>query len=334
MKILVYNTAASEGGALTILKMYYDNAKKDKNNNYKFIVSTNCIEKADNIEVEIYSKPKKNWIQRILFDRFDAPKIINYYNPDVVYNLQNIIINGINAQQIIYMHQSLPFSNVKISICESKKLWVYQNIIGKRIKSSCRKADKIIVQTQWIRDAIIEKCKINEDKILLEAPNIDVSNIKTYAHITGQEIEFFYPANGSFFKNHNIIIDALILLSNEGYNPKMTFTLYGNENKSIALLKKQCVNYNLNVQFIGTISKNHVYDYYSRTVLLFPSYIESFGLPLLEAKNSGTPIVAANTDFAREILVNYSNVQFFDYKNVKALSDIILQIYNDSIEQE
>ena len=38
--IIIFNVAASSGGALTILNQYYNKALEDKDNNYIFVIST------------------------------------------------------------------------------------------------------------------------------------------------------------------------------------------------------------------------------------------------------------------------------------------------------
>jgi len=62
---------------------------------------------------------------------------------------------------------------------------------------------------------------------------------------------------------------------------------------------------------------------YTKSVLIFPSYIETFGLPILEAKLSRCPIVAADTAFAREILCRYKIVKFFNILDYKYLAEIL-----------
>lgn len=107
-------------------------------------------------------------------------------------------------------------------------------------------------------------------------------------------------------------------------NYKVIFTLNGNENKNIKKLKKIVEEENLPIEFIGYIDINSVYDYYSKSILIFPSYIETFGLPMLEAKMHKSPILASNCPFSHEILDGYEKVQFFDpfnsfdlYKKIK-----------------
>ena len=51
---------------------------------------------------------------------------------------------------------------------------------------------------------------------------------------------------------------------------------------------------------------------YNESSLVFPSYIESFGLPLAEARAMGTVIFASDCPFSREVLAGYENAYFFD----------------------
>ena len=53
MNILVLDVAASESGALTILKEYYEKAKQDTENHYIFCVSTTELESINNVDVNV-----------------------------------------------------------------------------------------------------------------------------------------------------------------------------------------------------------------------------------------------------------------------------------------
>lgn len=97
------------------------------------------------------------------------------------FSLQNKGIDFYNKEQLVYLH--LPFIltdhkfNMKI---DGKKLWAYQNIISKSIFRSLRKVDMTIVQTQWMKDALVKKAGVNADKIVIQQPNIKCNNIKKF----------------------------------------------------------------------------------------------------------------------------------------------------------
>ncbi len=135
---------------------------------------------------------------------------------------------------------------------------------------------------------------------------------------------FFYPASGVIFKNHKIIIEACIKLKERGINGyNVIFTLNGDENKHIIHLYKKVIEYELPVKFVGSLLREDVFDYYSKSVLVFPSYIETVGLPLLEAKIHGTPILVSDCAFAHEILVGYKNALFFNPFDSKYLAGLM-----------
>ena len=112
MKILVVDIAASTGGALSILRDFYQEALEDKENEYVFLLSDNYIKESKNIKIKLLTKEKK-WIRRLIFDHFTGKKIVKEINPDLIISFQNTIIRGTNKKTILYLHQSIPFQKQK-----------------------------------------------------------------------------------------------------------------------------------------------------------------------------------------------------------------------------
>lgn len=57
------------------------------------------------------------------------------------------------------------------------------------------------------------------------------------------------------------------------------------------------------ISFVGNLNAQKVQDLYGiLDVFIFPSIVESFGFPLVEAMANGLPIVAADTSTNRELL--------------------------------
>ena len=69
--------------------------------------------------------------------------------------------------------------------------------------------------------------------------------------------------------------------------------------------------------------------YRSMDALLFPSYIETVGLPLLEAAGSGMAIKAADLPYAREVLQGYAGVSYVDYRDGRAWAEAIRDVCLD-----
>lgn len=323
MKTMVFDVPAESGGALTILNQYYDKAVLDKDNDYIFIVSVVDLKETDNIKVLKYPWIKKSWFHRLFFDNFIAPKIVKKHKPDKILSLQNVGVPFTKVNQTIYLHQVLPFIEYKYKFNENRKYWIYQNIIGRKIKKSITKSDEVIVQTKWLADSIKEFNK----NVIIEAPIVNLSNLKQFdKKLFMEQKAFFYPSSLEEYKNHQVVIKALT------YLVKKSSTLYFNVLFTVSEqeFKKKYPNlfcdiqtYNLPVCFLGKLTLDEVYEMYSKTILLFPSYIETFGLPLLEARNSNAPIIASSTPFSLEILEGYYKANFFDRRDYVYLSELI-----------
>lgn len=324
-KIMVTDVPAEMGGAVTILKNYYEQAKKETSIKWVFVTSVIHLEDTDNIENIQFPWVKKSWFHRLYFDYVVQPKLINKYNIDEVFSLDNTTVQFAKVPQTVYIHQSLPFVSLKFSFYKNFKLWIYQNIIGKRIIDSIKKADKIIVQTKWIKNSIIKKTHINENKIYVDAPVLKTNKFVKFESTKINNSTFFYPGGANVYKNHQVILDAVKMLIKDNFNDfKVIFTLNGKENKYTIDLLNQVQKYDLPIIFVGTMNYDEVLIMYGKSVLIFPSYLETFGLPLLEAKNSDSPILASDMPFSREILNNYSKASFFPYNDADTLKKLIL----------
>lgn len=321
LNILVYSVTADSSGALSVLLDFYGQFKKKKENHYFFVVSTPKLDDCDNITVLRFPEIKKGWFHRLAFEYLTAPKLIKKYAIDEVFSTTNTTIPLTNIKQTLYLHQALPFIAYRFAWRENRLFWIYQNIIGKMIIASVRKADRVIVQTEWIRDAAVKICGVSQDKFIVQKPVVDHSLIRAY-HERGGIRTFFYPASAYVYKNHWLILKAcqkLKEIHTIGY--RVIFTLTGKENPYAAELKSFVEKNALPIQFIGQISRQEVFEWYSRSTLLFPSYIETFGMPLLEARLLGAPVLAADTPFAKEILDGYERCRFYNQNDAEQLAE-------------
>lgn len=324
MNIMVYDVAASSGGAVSILENYYTEHKQDKKNHYYYILSVVNLPDADNITVINVPQIKKNWFRRLIFDCFSVNKLIEKYNIDEVLSLQNTIIPFFNGRQVVYVHNALPFSQHRFSLMEDKVLWIYQNIIGEIIIRSVKRADQIIVQTDWMKEAVERITKSNK-KIKVEFPSVYIPDNCVYDERENRNY-FFYPANCSSFKNHKVIFEACHLLHEEGIdNYSVIFTLNGDETDKIQKIRDDFEMISSNIVWKGYMSKEEVFEMYSKSVLIFCSYIETVGLPIYEAMKVGSPILIADTDYSKNIATKYNLISYFPVNDAKTLKNLMKQ---------
>jgi glycosyltransferase involved in cell wall biosynthesis len=335
MNIMVFNVPAETVGALSILNEFYNEAKlwKDKDINWIFVLSKPFLEETDNIKVLRFPWVKKSWWHRLYFDNVVALMLIKKYNIDKVLSFQNMIIPHTKIKQILYVHNSLPFIDYKFTLKENRHLWIYQNIIGRSIIKSIKKADKVIVQTEWMKKACIKKSGIECGKIDVIPPRINIE-INSFFEPNEKSLStFFYPASEFTYKNHKVIVEACKKLKDRNIkNFKVIFTLKGDENEHISQLFKESKEQQLPIEFVGRLTREQVFNLYTKSVLLFPSYIETFGLPMLEAKLHKGIILASDCPFSHEILDGYENAYFFNPFDISRLVELIYLTINKYIE--
>ena len=323
MRIVVNDIAASTGGALTVLTEFYNCVKQnDRENEWIFLLGDHLLEETDNIKIRVLKDVKRSGFKKLIFDFFTGKKYICNLQPDIVVSLQNIITFGLKIPQILYIHQSIPFQKTKkfsFFKARERKLAVYQYLIAAIIKRSAKKSHKVIVQTEWIRQAICKTCKVPLQKVIKITPNVKEipipNRIKDF-----QNNRFFYPTSDDIYKNNKLIYDASSILEKQKKEHTIIMTLPIGRSQGM-------------VQCIGRVPYEQVLEQYEISTLLFPSYIESFGYPLAEARKIGTVVLASDTPFAREVLAGYENAYFFDPFKAEELAMLMSRVIAGEIER-
>lgn len=132
-----------------------------------------------------------------------------------------------------------------------------------------------------------------------------------HAASTRPEFDFIYPASGEAHKNHQRLLQAWQLLAEAGLKPSLALTVDAQQYPALAAhIAQQAAAHGLSIRNFGTLTQAQVLALYAQAgALLFPSLVESFGLPLIEAAQHGLPIVASERDFVRDVALP---VQTFD----------------------
>lgn len=324
MKIVVNDVAASTGGAMTVLRDFYTYVcNHDRENQWIFLLGDQYFEETDNVKIITLPKVKQSRLRKLWFDFVSGRRFINSLAPDAVLSLQNTITLGVKAPQAVYIHQSIPFQSVKnFSFFRhgERSLAVIQHLIGWVIKLSAKKSDMVIVQTKWMQQAVCNMCRLPEEKVLACLPPVKPlpGNEKKAVF---DKAAFFYPTAEGSYKNNTCVFQASQMLDQKGIIHSVTVTL--NPKHSAG-----------HVACTGRLPYEQVLERYQRATLVFPSYIETFGYPLAEAKMAGAIVLAADTPFAREVLDGYANAYYFDPFKPAELAELMEQVALGVIERK
>jgi glycosyltransferase involved in cell wall biosynthesis len=318
MRIVVDDIAASKTGALSVLRDFYNYIAENEaaGNEWIFVLGDRLLEERDNIRIIVRDDVKASRKNRLKFDLMTGAAFFEGLKPDVLFSMQNTLPRGYGGRQVLYVHQPLGYQNRKrfsLLKAEEREYAVYQKLIGRMIDASVKRADKVIVQTEWMRKAVAGKTGISGDRIVKIMPDIKVPEefIRQPAGIDGscsRVNTFFYPAGEILYKNHGCILEAVGMLKSKDISD---FTVEFTLNRGDLPYLDRYPGHE-QVRYLGRISREEVFERYKKDILLFPSYIETFGYPPAEARAVGGRILASDCPFCHEVLEGYSLSEYFD----------------------
>lgn len=166
------------------------------------------------------------------------------------------------------------------------------------IKKGCKSSEFIFTVSDFSRNRIIEWSGVNEDKV------INVGNGVSHVFTPDGEFldldyEYFLcVSNRKTHKNEFGVIKSFSL-ANIDSRIKLVFT--GKPTNELeSLIDKLGIK--ARVIFTGFIEASELPKLYrSAKALIFPSFYEGFGLPVIEAQASGIPVITSNNTSLSEI---------------------------------
>jgi glycosyltransferase involved in cell wall biosynthesis len=104
---------------------------------------------------------------------------------------------------------------------------------------------------------------------------------------------------------------------------EIRLTIDGNENRYTRKLKQSFVNVNA-LKFIGRQNREEMaLQYLQCDAVLFPSKLETWGLPISEAAALGKSLLVADLPYSHETVGTYANVSFLPPDDVARWADAI-----------
>ena len=325
--VLIYDVAAEKTGAAVVLRKYYEMYSRDEKVNCYFV--TSVLDYPENYHTKIIKLPwvKKSRVHRLYCDNIYVRKIIKKYNIDEVINLQNIALRGLHIPQTVYLHNAIPITNIDFDFKQEKSLWLFKHVVSRIILKNLKYANSIIVQADWIKKELNQRFAIEESKIIVErfTPVISGEN----SRVETDNYIFFYPANLCSYKNHESILLACELLKEEGYaNFEVVFTFCPEDGDAQKRIFERVKEKGLPIKFVGLLNQEEMADMYRKSILIFPSYLETVGLPLIEAQYYNAEMVVVDLPYARESIGKYKRVKWFNRDNFVELKKCMIQLMN------
>ena len=337
MNIFVIATTLQAGGGITIYKQFLSHLPEYIGENRYWIFVNPVLPQVKIKGVSYISFPLQSKIKRILFEgkrlKEEATKL--GVKPDVVVSLQN---NGYrcfkDCKQIVYYHQSLPlypgcYNPFKRS---ERYLFNYKYIFPYMVKRTWSKNTEYVVQTPVVKRRFVSYFGVSSANVHVCFPDIekiDVTLCKAYDW-GDNRYHLIFVGDDSKYRNGCTLVKAISLLKKKKslLVENIIIHVTSSPEKAPIMYKEVLKNSVLdNFVFEGIIKHDNLLNFYkSATALVFPSSIETVGLPLLEAATLGLPVIVANADYAHEVMKDYDGVKFADVFDYEAWEKSIVEV--------
>jgi glycosyltransferase involved in cell wall biosynthesis len=328
-----------EGGPLTILIDALNTASKYLGPEWRIIALVHNPELISNPRIKLIGFPqaKRSWLHRLWFEWYFFSKISFRLKPSLWLSLHDITPRVNASRQAVYCHNPSPFYSMSWrEFTLEPKLFLFSHFYKYLYRMFMHRNNIVIVQQNWLRDNF---------RILFNHPNIVVARpvLTKDPNLIGQSVRrainidslnpliLLYPSLPRVFKNFEVLCEAISLLPPElSELVELRLTIDGTENSYSGYLWRRFRNIP-NVKFIGLQSHDELnIQYEACDVVLFPSRLETWGLPISEAKLKHKAILVADLPYAYETVGEYTQVSFLPSDEPSAWMRAIAQIVKNN----
>lgn len=222
-----------------------------------------------------------------------------------IYHEPNFVFLSHNGPKVLTVHDISMFS------CPEFLPKGRAKFLQKKMQQGMQEADALIVSCQFIKDEVLKLLRVSENKIHIISPGAqenfkprseDEVEISLKKFSLGYKKFLLCVATLEPRKNLARLINAYQKLPSE-IQKKFPLVLVGNKGwlyeDLLALIN---TNKNANVLLLRYVDEETLFHLYSATKgFVYPSLYEGFGLPVLEAMQSGLPLITSNTSSLPEV---------------------------------
>lgn len=301
-RLFIHATNVHQGGGRSLLEPLLNTLHV----NIEFVLSLDermpsPIGLADNIKIK---RVKPSVMQRLHAERWLEQSVTA---EDVVLCFGNLPpLFKLRAHTVVFMQNRYLIDNVKL---KGFPFWSMLRLGLERMWLLLRmsNANEFIVQTPTMKRLLERKTRGRVPVHVLPFVAVPDCYARSVPQSTAQKnkhFDFVYVASGETHKNCQRLMEAWCLLAEEGLFPSLCLTInetrFAEECRKIEMISQR---FGLKVKNAGELSRQDVLGLYRKSgALIYPSIFESCGLPLIEARQAGLPVLAAELDYVRDVL--------------------------------
>ena len=308
-----------------IYELYKQNQTQEKVNMYIFSPNVNSLEN----HISIFPETKKSKLKNIEYSwkvNRTIENLIKKYQLDVVHIHGGpggiFLFKKLSVPTIYTVHHTYwqQFHYIK------NQSWKY--IFYLLEKASYKKVEKIICVSKDTQKIITDYYAVPHKSTDYIPNGINLNNFKSKKN-SNKENNILYVGRIDQRKGVDFLVKSMVLVHQK--NPSITLHIVG-EGIDKKKLEKFSKENNLPIIFHGGLSDEELQKLYEHiNIQIVPSVFEGFGISVLEGMAKGIPIIATDVDGIRSILKNNYSGILVPYNNEHALSDSIIQLFNNPL---
>lgn len=326
----------SEGGPLTVLQESLTAAAETLPAEWRItaLVHRKDLISHPRVATLEFPQSKRSWLTRLWLEWFEFKRLSCSLQPDLWLSLHDITPRVQARRQAVYCHNPSPFHRLTWLDARLEPTFALFNLFyGQLYRVFISRNQAVVVQQDWLRTAF-EKRYAHPNVVVAHptARSIGVPPAVGLTHCLrrptpAKPLVLLYPALPRVFKNIEVLCEAMQQLPSAVRGLlELRLTLSGEENAYARDLFKRFASVK-GVHFIGQQSRLQMAQQYrSCDVVLFPSRLETWGLPITEAKNNGKPLLVADLPYAHEAVGNCDAVTFLPVVNSQAWAETFIQL--------
>jgi glycosyltransferase involved in cell wall biosynthesis len=320
-----------DGGPLTVLRDCLSAAAVVVPAEYEIIALVNNSDLIQQSRARLIEIPsaKRTWLHRMYWEWFGFHRLSKKLKPALWLSLHDITPRVLASRHAVYCHNPSPFYRVSLKESLQEPAFLLFNLLYVWLyRAFIRRNFCVIVQQQWLRAEFIKR--FGQIPVVVAHP-VARADYSPKVNPNGPVFIFLYPALPRVFKNLETLCRAAQLLTSRGVTGfEIRLTTDGRENRYARWLRKQ-FGATPHVRFIGRQTQDEMQLQYSQaSAVVFPSKLETWGLPISEAQSQQIPLLVADLPYAHETVGSYDLVSFFPVDSPTALADLMQSMLDKS----
>jgi len=284
----------------------------------------------DGVTFVEFPRISSSWLGRLRFEYWSSKEISRRLKPSLWLAMHDITPNVTADVRAVYCHNGAPFYRPRwFELRDDPKFVAFCLFYGFLYRINIHANDYVIVQQSWIREEFRRRYGVRN--VVVAHPSVDVPKTASASARSRlpRPYRFFYPAAPRTFKNPEVCLQASRLLEARNItNFELWFTFDASTNRYASRLAKQFSDVK-SVRWLGSLARERVFDLYGEAdCLLFPSRLETWGMPITEFRSLGKPMLVADLPYAHETAAGYDFAKLFDPDDAGHLANLMAQAAN------